>query len=303
MIQIIQKSKIWLAISGTLFLISLILFVVWGLKPGIDFTGGSLLEIKFNQQAPTRVELVEKLTELKLEGDLNVQPTGENGFLIRFQSVEEEVHQSMINKLKEAYLLPDGQTSVIEQRYESIGPSIGQELRTKAIYSIIIVLICIILYIAWSFRKVSWPVQSWKYGIVAIMALFHDIMLTIGIFVILGKFFSIEVGLPFIAALLTILGYSINDTIVVFDRIRENLSRVGKADFDTVVNRSVNETFMRSINTALTTMVALVAIYFFGGESIKFFALALIIGIFSGTYSSIFIASPLLVIWEKFSRK
>lgn len=273
---------------------SLIIIAVFGLKLGIDFTGGSLLEVKFLNERPQADEIRSTLAELNLEGEIVVQPSEDQNALIRFQQIEESVHQDIVNKLNEAY--PE---NVQEERFESIGASIGGELKEKAIYSIVIVIVAIVLYIAWAFRKVSWPVKSWKYGVIAIVALFHDVLIVVGIFALLGRFFGVEVGLPFVAALLTILGYSVNDSIVVFDRIRENLGRVAKSNFEGIVNRSVNETITRSINTSVTTLVVLLTIFLFGGASIKFFVLALAIGVLSGTYSSIFLASPLLVVWEK----
>ena len=191
---------------------------------------------------------------------------------------------------------------IVENRFESVGPVIGGELKEKSIKAIIIVLISIVIYIGWTFRRVSHPVSSWKYGLVALIALFHDIIITMGVFSILGHFYGVEVGMPFVVALLTILGYSVNDTIVVFDRTRENLLHSGWDDFEEVVNRSINETLMRSLNTSLTTLVVLLAIYLFGGATIQYFVLALIIGIIAGTYSSIFIASPLLVSLAKLKK-
>lgn len=301
--QIIQKRKIWLSVSGILVGVSILALLIFGLNGGIDFTGGSLLEIRFEQNTPSVVELKASLEDLQLEGDLNVQPTEENGYIIRFQSIEEDTHQQIISSLQETYANQEtGETYVQEDRYESIGPAIGQELRTKAVYAIILVLIFIVIYISYAFRKVSWPVKSWKYGLVAIVTLFHDILITLGIFAVLGQFFSVEIGLAFVAALLTILGYSVNDTIVVFDRIRENLSKLVKSDFEGVVNRSVNETVTRSVNTSVTTFLVLLAIFLFGGASIKFFVLALMCGVVLGTYSSIFVASPLLVVWERWGK-
>lgn len=300
--QIIQKRKIWLLISGSVIIISVIFLIIWGLNAGIDFTGGSLLEIKFKENIPTTESLRDAVAQINLEGDVNIQATENDSFIIRFQSIEENTHQQIMQHLRDAYDQPEAESSVIvEERYEAIGPAIGKELQNKAVYSIIIVLICIVLYIAWAFRKVSFPVKSWKYGIIAIVALFHDVLITLGIFAVLGHF-GVEVGLPFVAALLTILGYSVNDTIVVFDRIRENLSRLVKTDFESIVNRSVNETITRSVNTSLTTLLVLLAIFLFGGSSIQFFILALICGVILGTYSSIFIASPLLVVWEKWGK-
>ena len=298
MYKIIQKRKIWLTISSVLVAVSIVFIAVWGLNLGIDFTGGSLLEVKFNQERPDTQEVRALVGEVGLEGDIIVQSTGDKNMLVRFQSIEEEVHQSVVDKLNETY--PE---NVQEERFESIGPSIGKELKNKAIYAIILVIVAIVLYIGWAFRKVSWPVKSWKYGIIAIIALVHDVLITVGIFVLLGRFMSVEIGLPFVAALLTILGYSVNDSIVVFDRIRENLGRVVKTNFESVVNRSVNETLTRSINTSLTTLLVLLMVAIFGGASIKFFVLALIVGILSGTYSSIFLASPLLVVFEKLGKR
>jgi preprotein translocase subunit SecF len=209
------------------------------------------------------------------------------------------VHQQILDKLSAQY----GKDNVQEQRFEAVGPAIGKEMRTKAIYSVLIVLVAIVLYIAYAFRKLSWPVESWKYGVIAVIALVHDITIPIGIFAVLGQYLNVEIGLPFVAALLTVLGYSVNDTIVVFDRVREKLLRSGSKDFEDLVNRSVNETLARSINTTLTTVIALAAICLFGGDSIKYFSLALLIGIFFGAYSSVFVASPLLVVLEKFSKK
>ncbi len=290
MLKIIQKRNIWFSISGVLILASILILIMWGLNLGIDFTGGSLLEVEFAER-PDNNSVKEVLSQFEL-GDMTVQPTGETASLIRVQEISEDKHQEILNKLGEEF------GEVEEMRFESIGAAIGQELQRKAISAIVGVLIAIILYVAWAFRKVSKPVQSWKYGIVAVITLFHDVLITLGIFAALGHFYNIEIGLPFVAAILTILGYSVNDTIVVFDRIRENLFRDNES-FENIVNKSVNQTVTRSINTSLTTLLVLLAIFFFGGASIEYFVLTLVIGVALGTYSSIFIASPLLVFWQK----
>jgi preprotein translocase subunit SecF len=190
---------------------------------------------------------------------------------------------------------------VEEIRYDSVGPSIGVELKRKAISAIFWVLIAIVIYISIAFSKVSKPVASWKFGLSALIAMFHDVIITVGVFAILGKYFGVEINTPFVAATLTVLGYSVHDTIVVFDRIRENLPKSDQ-DFIGTVNSSLNQTLIRSLNTSLTVLLTLIAIIIFGGASIRSFALALTIGIFIGTYSSIFVASPLLVVWEKFKK-
>lgn len=258
------------------------------------------MEIKFTGVRPSNQEISESLKDLDL-GKIVVQPSGELGAILRFKDVSENTHQQILKHLKESFKNEGGEV-LREERFESIGPVIGQELKSKAFWAIAIVLIAIILYIAWAFRKVSYQVSSWKYGLIAIITLTHDILIVLGLFSILGRFASIEVGTPFVAALLTILGYSVNDTIVVFDRIRENLYKYEVEDFQDSINQSVNQTIKRSFNTSLTTLLVLLAVYFLGGASIKYFILALITGVIIGTYSSIFIASPLLVAWRKLKK-
>lgn len=296
-LNVIGHRKIWLLVAGTLIVASIVVISIWGLKFGIDFTGGSLLELSFVNR-PATADLASDLASFGAE-NVSIQSVGEDGMLLRFKSVDEARHQEILKHLGEKF------GEVEEKRFESIGPTIGKELRTKATYSILIVLICIILYIAWAFRKVSKPVASWKYGVIAVFALLHDVGIPIGLFAVLGHFAGVEVNSAFVAAILTIVGYSVNDTIVVFDRVRENLIHAGGdyENFDKIVNESVNQTFARSINTTLTTLLALVAIFFWGGESVKYFALALIVGIGLGAYSSIFIASPALVVWQELAKR
>jgi len=292
--KIIQKKNIWLAISGVLFVIFLAAMLAWGLKLGIDFTGGSLLEVSFKGSRPTVARVEAGLAELKLSS-LIVQPAGEQDLQLKFQETSEEVHQSVLAKLNQ--LAP-----AEELRFESVGPSIGQELKTKSLYAIFFVLVAVLIYISYVFRKVSKPVASWKYGLSAIIAMFHDAVITVGVFAVLGHVYGTEINTAFVAAVLTVLGYSVHDSIVVFDRIRENLPK-SDLDFPGTVNMSLNQTLGRSINTSLTTLLVLTSIVLFGGATIRPFALALAIGIFIGTYSSIFFASPLLVIWEKLGKK
>ncbi len=310
MLPIIKQRKIWFIFSGTLVVISIVLFFWWGLKLGIDFTGGSLLEVEFSIPRPNNQEIISALTPLELS-NVTVQPIGEAGVILRFKEISEETHQKIISTLKEKFKQTinsdEGVTMEIkileEKRFDSIGPTIGQELRQKTIWAIILANLGMILYITWAFRKVSKPVASWKYGLSAILALFHDIIITVGFFTVLGKFYDMEVNASFIAALLTILGYSVNDTIVVFDRTRENLIHHIGEDFEKIVEMSVNQTLTRSINTSLTVLLTLFTILIFGGQTIRDFVLALIIGITFGTYSSIFLASPMLVLWHKIKVK
>ena len=292
--SIIKYRKVFFVFSGLLILASIICLVLWQLNFNIDFKGGSLAEIKWINQPPSNQEVQDSLSLLDL-GNINVQPTGEKGMILRLKDIDDNTYQEILNILKDKF------GDLEEMRFESVGPVIGAELKKKASWSVFLAVIAILLYVAWAFRKVSFPIKSYRYGIVAIIALFHDVLITIGVFSFLGHFYGIEVGAPFVAAILTILGYSVNDTIVVFDRIRENLLsfRSKNQEFSDTVDQSLKQTITRSINTSITTLLVLFAIFFFGGITIKFFALALIIGIILGTYSSIFIASPLLVVWEK----
>lgn len=257
------------------------------------------MEVRYSGNRPQINDVQSALSELDL-GGLIVQPVDEANYIIRFKDAGEEKHAKALESLKK---ISQGEGSGLEElRYDSVGPSIGEELKTKSFWAVIIVLIAIVLYIAWTFAKVSKPLASWKYGMAATLALFHDVIITVGAFAVLGHFYDIEINTPFIAAILTLLGYSVNDTIVVFDRVRENLPK-SHEDFENTVNASLNQTLQRSINTSMTVVLALLAILFFGGDSIKDFVLALTIGIFVGTYSSIFIASPIIVIWEAYDRR
>lgn len=297
-LQIIQNRKIYLSISIVLIAASIVFLALWGLRPGIDFTGGSLLNLRFTQERPAVQDVNALLKGLNFQSEISVQPAGNANFVLRFQKTDRATYEKIMSAFKEKY-----PNNAQEESFESIGPSVGQEIKTKAVYAIILSVIAIMIYIAWAFRKVSWPVSSWKYATAAIIALVHDIIIPLGVFAFLGKFYNVEVGLPFVAALLTILGYSVNDTIVIFDRTRENLTKTSKFSFEELVNRSINETLVRSVNTVMTVLIALFAVLIFGGASVRYFALALIIGVASGCYSSIFIASPIVVMWEKWDRE
>lgn len=297
--RIIQKRKIFLSVSTLAVVASVLALFTWGLNFGIDFTGGSLLEVEFSNYKPSISEIQDSVKGAGLH-NLVIQPT-ENSTILRFKENSEEIHQNVVKDLQLIVKDKPG-TSFKELQFDSVGPSIGKELKSKSFNATIIVFIMIILFISVAFNKVSKPISSWKYGVAAIIALIHDILFILGVFSVLGHYYGIEINTPFIAAVLTVLGYSVSDTIIVFDRIRENLPK-SQEDFENTVNRSVNQTLTRSINTSFSAILALLAVLFFGGSTIKDFALALIIGIFIGTYSSIFIASPVLVVWNKLSHR
>ena len=255
------------------------------------------MEVEFNQERPTPESIV-KIFEDEGINNTSVQKAEDKNLIIRASFLSEEKHQQILKKIQE--LSKDN--DLIEQRFETIGSSVSKQLRERAIWAIVFVSLGVILYVAYAFRKVSQPVKSWKYGTLALVAVLHDLLLVMGVFAVLGRFKGVEVDVAFVVALLTVLGYSINDTIVVYDRIRENLIHRGNRSFAEVVNDGLNQTFARSINTTLTTLLPLFALFFFGGPTIHNFVLALLIGVASGAYSSIFIASPLLALVEQWQR-
>ncbi|NCD01032.1 protein translocase subunit SecF [bacterium] len=308
MYKIINFRKFWLSLSAVLVLISITFIAIWGLNFGLDFTGGNLLEVKFLNNQPDVEEIRSSLDSLELDS-LSIQPTEGGTYILKFKEGNESTHKEIITNLNSLNEnsetvngVEDNSSNIEEIRFDSVGPSIGEELKTKSINAIVLVLIIIVLYIAMVFKKVSKPVASWKYGVAAIVALFHDVIITLGVFSILGHFYGLEINTPFVAAILTVLGYSVNDTIIVFDRIRENLPK-SDDNFSNTVNKSVNQTITRSINTSVTTLIVLVSILIWGGASIKEFILALAIGVFIGTYSSIFLASPLVVVWNNLTSR
>ena len=248
-----------------------------------------ILEVQFKGERPSPEAISQKLADLDL-GLNPPQPSGEKGVILRMENISEETHQNVFRKLGELGELE-------ELRFEAIGPVIGRELKAKTKVVATLALLAVLIYIIFAFHRVSKPVPSWQYGIAAILALFHDALIPLGVFAVLGKFYGVQFTIPVVTALLAVIGYSINDSVVVFDRIRENLIKRIGVDFEQTVNISLNQTLVRSINTSLTTLLVLFAIFFFGGESLTYFALALIIGVFCGTYSSIFLASPLLAWW------
>jgi preprotein translocase subunit SecF len=283
--NIIKYKKIFIGISTALVIAALAIVGVKGLDYGIEFTGGAVLEMSYDQ----RPDITEAKSLLKEKGfDVDIQNFGEKAFLLKTQDVSEEMRKNLTHTMESI-----GTNPVVE-RFNSIGPSVGKELRTKSLYALIFVSLGIILFVAYAFRHVSKPVSSWKYGIVAVIALLHDIIIPVGILTFIGT----EIDTLYVVGLLSILGLSVNDTIVVFDRIRENLAHNSSAsikeDFDETVGHAVTSTIARSIFTSLTLIVVLLALYFVGPAATRTLSLVLLLGTIVGTYSSIFLASPLL---------
>lgn len=274
-------------ISLILMAVSLSLFLIYGLNLGTDFTGGSILELEFLGDRPQISDVRESLNL----GQISISEAGERGLILKMPEISEEAHQKILAGLKKF-------SEFEEKRFDSIGSVLGSELKTKSITAIIIALILISLYLAVVFSKIGGTINPLVLALGAIVALLHDLLLPVGVFAWLGEFKGVAIDAPMIAAALAILGYSINDTVVVYDRIRENILKKRGEDFNAVVHKSIKQTLARSINTTLTTLFAIVAIYIFGGPTLKNFSLALIIGIASGAYSSIFVASPILMIFH-----
>lgn len=286
--NIIGKKYLFLGASLILVLASAFSIYYFGLKQGVDFVGGVSWQLKFPEPAPSK----EALSEIFKDAIITPQENGQ--FLIRMKELTEEEHKQFLDSAAKKF------GSVEELNFQNIGSVVGNDLRQKAIWAFILVLAAISLYVALAFRKVSEPVSSWKYGIITLLTLFHDAVIPAGLYAVLGKVFNAEVDTNFIVAILVVIGFSVHDTIVVFDRIRENLkSSKAEDNFDMIVNNSVNQTIARSVNTSLTLILTLLALLFFGPAALQYFILTILVGVVAGTYSSIFVASPLLTLWQK----
>lgn len=281
------------------FLISLVVIIPgtysllrYGLRLSIDFTGGSLVEVSFPKSKPASGNDVADVARSQGLEVSSVQPTGDNAYILRLKPITQEQNEQFKQQLIAKY------EQVTENRFETVGPVVGAELARKSVIAVAIASIAIVVYIAWSFRRIPAPYSSWKFGASAVAALLHDVVLVLGVFSLFGRWYNVEIDALFVTALLTVIGFSVHDTIVVFDRVRENLPKMAKATFEQVVDFSLTETLTRSLNTSITVILTLTALLLFGGETIRWFVAALLIGIVSGTYSSIFNASPLLALWE-----
>lgn len=292
MLNIVGHKKIWFALSAVLVGLAIIAIVSYGFQESAEFKGGSLWEFKVPVGQPTLAQIQDEFSNaLHIQNAVITYDSGNQEFLATFGTMDEATHQQNLKILQSTW------SSFQELSFESISPSIGAGLLTNAIIAIILVLVGISLYIAYAFRKASRPISSWKYGWITLLTLFHDVSIPAGLLAFLGHIQHVQIDSNFIVALLVVMGFSVHDTIVVFDRIRENLlAQRGKIPFEKIINDSVNQTLARSINTSLTLILVLLALYFAGPTDLRYFVLTLLVGVTTGIYSSIFIASPALVV-------
>jgi preprotein translocase subunit SecF len=281
---------LYFSLSALVLVPGIISLILFGLRPSIDFTGGSLLELRFkeNYQLPINYQ---KVIEEKGFEVYSIQSSGEKQFLIRMKPINKDdastIKAILADKFEE---MPE------EIRFETVGPILGQELLIKTLVAILLAAASILGYVAWAFKKL-------KFGACAIIAMFHDTFVMLGIFSLLGHFLGAEIDTLFVTAMLTILSFSVHDTVVVYDRIRESQKRFPGEKFVNLVNKSIAETLIRSVNNSMTIIFMLLALYLLGGETIKWFIFALLIGTISGTYSSTFTAAPLLVVWDQLEKR
>lgn len=302
---VIRNRKFAFILSALLVGGSILTIFVFGIPAGIDFAGGSLTEVVYQNTRPDKPALEKKLDSLAI-GSYSLRPSGSEGvgegYILRTRDLSEQERQAVYQ------ILSQGDASMVkDSRFTSVGPSIGSELARKAFIALTLVVLAIMAYVAFVFRKVSEPVASWKYGVITVVTLIHDVAIPLGLFALLGYFIGAEADVLLITALLTVLGYSVNDTIVVFDRVRENLRKNQemriKEPFENTVGKSLEQSYGRSLNTSITTLIAITALYFLGSDTTRLFALTLFAGVAAGAYSSIFVATPLLVALEKWQRK
>jgi preprotein translocase subunit SecF len=289
-----RKKQIWLGLSGLILIMGVVALFIWKLPFGIDFRGGAVFELQMEKPV-SEGEFRQRITGLQQVHSPQVSKTGENTYLIKALPIEQADYRTAVAELSKDY----GQ--ITEKQFQNVGPTVSRDLSKKAIIAVILAAVTIILYLAYSFREVTYPVSSWRFGIVAVIALLHDLIISVGVFAILAHFFHFEIDASFITALLTVMGFSVHDTIVVFDRIRENLSRRTLSvatQFEQIADQSLSQTLNRSLATSLTVIFTLTALTVLGGESIRGFVVMLLVGVTIGTYSSIFTATPLLAWWQ-----
>ncbi|MFA5730162.1 MAG: protein translocase subunit SecF [Candidatus Paceibacterota bacterium] len=298
----LKYSKIYFAIAILTVGASIYFLFAFGLNLGIDFEGGSSLNVVYKNSAPNIETIKTAVSQIEGLNNVQVQPAGNNEVILKInkKDISSEVYNNVLSKIKETGEIDESASGV-----ETISPLIGRELKDKTVLVVVISLLAMLVYIALAFRNVSKPISSFQYGFSSTLMLFHDVVIPLGVLAILGKYYGAQLTIPVITALLTIVGYCINNNVVVFDRIRENLMKDRKSSYVEIVNKSLNETLARCVNTSLTVLIALVPLYYFfsNEESLKYFTLTMGIGVIVGVFSSVFLASPLLVSWNNLKQK
>jgi len=296
MIPFIKYKNFFIGLTLLVIVASIGAIASYKLKLGIEFTGGSVISLEYKAARPDNSVIQEKIAALNLGEAPTVYAEGEKGVIIRAVTLDTATHAKVLEALKE--------TGEFEEKsFESIGPVVGKELTSKMTVLVLISLVAMLIYIAIAFKSVPGPVSSWQYGVASFLILCHDVLVPLGVFAVLGAFYGVQITIPIITALLIVVGYAINNVIVVYDRIRENLVRDHRAKFEEIADRAINQTLSRQINTSVATLLPVFALYFWAGDSLKYFALALILGITVGTYSSVFLASQILAVWMDFDKK
>lgn len=294
--NVIKTFKLWIGLSVILIIIGVGAMFVYGYRTGIDFAGGTILELQIAEPKTAGLDVKTAIStayKTQTNLDIAVQSEGEDRYFVRSTQINNDQKNSIVSTLQGEF------TQVSELRFETVDPTIGADVVRKAILAVILAIFGILLYIAYAFRRVPGEVGAWRFGGAAVLALAHDVLILLGLYAVVGHFWGAEMDGLFITAVLTMIGFSVHDTIVTFDRVRENLRRRAGEDLVILLNDSIVETIVRSINTSFTLFLVLVAMFFFGGPTLKFFTLAMIIGVVVGTYSSIFIASPILLLGYK----
>jgi len=293
--NIMKHRTKYFIFSGVLITLGFISMAIWGLPLSIDFTGGSLLETRFESGNIPELPEIRALYDAAGYDEAIVQSYGDDAVIIRTQQIDTATNNDLIEEMEAAF---NDDLTIL--RFESVGPTVGREVASRAAGAVALAALGMLIYIWLAFRGVA---NAHRYGISALSALIHDVVMVIGIQAMLGRFFGWEVDALFLTAMLTIIGYSVLDSIVVFDRIRENTNIYRRVEYETIVNHSVVQTLDRSLNTQLTVLFPMLALALFGGATIRHFVVILILGLISGTYSSIFHASPLLVVWDNWANR
>jgi preprotein translocase subunit SecF len=296
---VVTHRSLFFWLTGVILAAAIGAIVFWGLPLGIDFTGGSLMQVKYSGQVPALSDIQKQVSVVPL-GAVSVRSSGQDAVTIRTRSLTNVEHEAILSAVSQ-------NASTTELAYTSVGPALGSQFTSKAIWAIFAVIFVIVLYIAFAFRHVSRPVPSWGYGLIVVAMLVIDIIVPVGFYAAYCHFAGAEVDSLFVVALLALLGYVVNDIIVIFDRIREHLSKNEREnireEFEVTIGKSINETMRRSINTALTVVLALLALIYLGAEATRNFALVMLVGVVAGTFSSIARSAPLLIPIAKWFKK